>query len=250
MINLNEEKCIGCGTCATVCATMAIKIEDGKPSIKQEACMNCGHCYCLCPTDALSVDAPNMDTAVAENDVEKAIISRRSIRRFKDETPAHETIERALRLASWAPSSKNQKANGWSVILGKDKVKETLETALAWCHENKKNRGLLRLYKSGINLITNDAPCLIFSWIKSDAINKETDCAIAMASAELMLQTSGIGTCWAGFAQVVFSTDASLLELIGVPEGAELTCCLMAGVPAETYKKIPERLESNIVWKD
>ena len=56
---LDEEKCIGCGICLTVCphavfgmnGNKRVRIED------RDACMECGACALNCPTEALKVNA-------------------------------------------------------------------------------------------------------------------------------------------------------------------------------------------------
>ena len=56
---LDEEKCIGCGVCVTVCphpvfrmnGNKRVRIED------RDACMECGACALNCPSQALKVSA-------------------------------------------------------------------------------------------------------------------------------------------------------------------------------------------------
>jgi Fe-S-cluster-containing hydrogenase component 2 len=48
----DEEKCTGCGICATVCPAKAIEV-DGTPQFNDELCIQCFCCIELCPNGAL-----------------------------------------------------------------------------------------------------------------------------------------------------------------------------------------------------
>ena len=55
-LNLDTEKCYGCGTCIEVCPHAVFARDNGKIRIKdRDACMECGACAKNCPVEALSV---------------------------------------------------------------------------------------------------------------------------------------------------------------------------------------------------
>jgi len=55
-LNLNKEKCIGCGMCLTVCPHAVFEINQKKASIiDKDACMECGACARNCPVAAIDV---------------------------------------------------------------------------------------------------------------------------------------------------------------------------------------------------
>lgn len=57
IIKIDEEKCNGCGHCATACAEGAIKIVDGKAKLISEIyCDGLGACIGHCPEDAITVE--------------------------------------------------------------------------------------------------------------------------------------------------------------------------------------------------
>ncbi len=55
MIQINEEKCVGCGLCANACQQGAIQIIDGKAKlVHDDYCDGLGNCLPMCPVDAIS----------------------------------------------------------------------------------------------------------------------------------------------------------------------------------------------------
>jgi Pyruvate/2-oxoacid:ferredoxin oxidoreductase delta subunit/bacterioferritin-associated ferredoxin len=53
---VNREKCIGCGTCAKVCPSLAIKIIDRKAVVNEQDCRGCGGCNQRCPVFAIDME--------------------------------------------------------------------------------------------------------------------------------------------------------------------------------------------------
>jgi len=57
-LQMNDDKCTGCGICAIVCPHEVLVIEDKKAHIiDRDACMECGACALNCPCEAISVQA-------------------------------------------------------------------------------------------------------------------------------------------------------------------------------------------------
>ena len=50
---VNQDKCVGCGRCAKICAHDAPRITDGKAFIDHDKCVGCGRCIGVCPMDAV-----------------------------------------------------------------------------------------------------------------------------------------------------------------------------------------------------
>jgi ferredoxin len=57
-LKLNEERCVGCGMCLTVCPHAVMSMDNGHARIEnRDACMECGACARNCPVDAITVQA-------------------------------------------------------------------------------------------------------------------------------------------------------------------------------------------------
>lgn len=57
-LQLDAEKCIGCGKCIEVCPHGVFTIADSKAQISdRDVCMECGACAMNCPTEAISVES-------------------------------------------------------------------------------------------------------------------------------------------------------------------------------------------------
>ena len=76
IIRIDDEKCNGCGLCATACHEGAIDIIDGKAKlVRENYCDGLGDCLPGCPTGAIAFEereAPEYDDAAVKRTQEES----------------------------------------------------------------------------------------------------------------------------------------------------------------------------------
>lgn len=260
MININKEKCIGCLTCIAVCPFTALSEEEGTPYLaKPMACLKCMHCAAACPKEAITYGEASAvlqqePQLIGENfadELKEHILRRRSYRHFSERPVARDLIEEALELVSWAPSAKNQHTTKWIIIDSRETIDKIMDHILDHAKSTGVSPEIVSEYEIGKNVVMGNASTLLLAYARDTAISPETDTAIAMTTAELYLQSKGVGTCWAGYLKRMCNSVPAIKELLPqLPKDHSFYGAFMMGYPEdEEYLYIPERIKrADIEW--
>ena len=58
-ITVDHEKCVGCGSCITICGGQVFEIKDDKAAVAHiDRCLECWNCEVVCAADAIQVQVP------------------------------------------------------------------------------------------------------------------------------------------------------------------------------------------------
>ena len=148
------------------------------------------------------------------------LTTRRSVRKYKNESIPKEKIEKILQAGLISPSGRNRRP--WELIVVEDKdVLKKLSVA--------RDHGASMFEGAGAAIIVFANPELTDVWTE--------DCCIVMSNMHLMATALGIGSCWIqGRLRVSAdgrTTENYIKELLGVPENYKLEAMLSLGIPDE-----------------
>ena len=97
IVEIDEEKCTGCGLCAEACHESAIEMVEGKAKlVKDDYCDGLGDCLPACPVDAIRI----IEREAAAYD-EAAVLARKRVVSDMKGCAAEEVPAQAGRLCTW-----------------------------------------------------------------------------------------------------------------------------------------------------
>lgn len=260
-ITVDTTLCKKDGACIAVCPSRYLAAnEEGFPEeVAGGHCILCGHCAAVCPMDALThADLPREAFLPAHKQLPDAatmdnfLMSRRSMREFKDRPVSRETLLDLLDVARRAPTARNSQKLRWIVVEDGAKVHTLSEETLNWLRVSGAEPALLKRWeeqwKSGYDFILRGAPALVAACAPVEYEWGVQDCATALAYLELAAEARGLGVCWAGYLTRAAAVHAPLRQLLSAPGGYAVRGGLMLGEPKYTYRRIPPRNPLSVQW--
>lgn len=258
MITLNNNICTGCGLCASVCPFTVLEMsEEGVVHHTGKPCIACMHCAAICPNQAVTWEK---ETAVAgavrelspdcSSVTEQLIYQRRSYRNFQEKPIPRTLLERALSAAMMAPSAKNEHPTRWIVLEDEAKQKQIMDEILQYCIKECVSLEIPAELERQNNPVMGRHAAILIGYCLKDAVNPGQDTAIALATAELILQANGIGTCWGGYLTRFLNQIPSCRQILALPEHCNVYGTMMMGYPEQPpYRYIPKRVvQPEIIW--
>lgn len=270
-IFVDENKCTSCGQCVKTCPAYIFKIEDNANNAtvnvdNAESCIDCGHCVAVCAFDAIvcnEIDTSNCDKinkdAMPDFETVKTFLkSRRSIRKYKDQSLNSEQIKELLDVVAYAPTGKNAQTVKWAVVMDKIKVKELAGIVVEWMKflisqnspmaEQFNFSVIVEGWENGVDGILRSAPHLFMAYSHKDDIFGPSSAPICLEYLELAAYGNGFGTCWAGFFDIALKYWPPLQQALGLPEDNVCLGSMMLGVPDEHYVRFPKRNAPDITY--
>ncbi len=255
MITISKDRCIQCGACAGVCPTHHLSMGANGPEVRENLhCLQCMHCSAVCSQKAIHFDfVPTYEEYpdTPEDDTLQLIMTRRSNRHFRTDTPHQDDLAWALDMAQWAPSGKNLHQTRWLVFRGREKCDQIYHAVIDACEAADVAPELVAQRKKGNrDSVTCGCSVVIFALAPDRAMNPDTDAVIAATTLELLLRKCGIGSCWGGYLTHFSRNLPAIQKFLEIPEGYHVACTLLCGYPEdEPYCNIPWRPKAQVDWR-
>lgn len=256
-IIVDTKLCKRDGACIAVCPSRTLTLnENGFPEeTPDSACILCGHCVAVCACDALTHTGLPKEAFLPVSKelptpamMEGLLMSRRSVRAFKERAVSRETLEALLEVARRAPTASNSQKLHWIVVDGRDKLHALSAETIKWMRTSNTDAIRLQQWDHGYDFILRGAPTLIVACTPAEYGWGKQDCAIALTFLELAAEARGLGVCWAGYLTRVAAVHPPLREALSVPEGYVIHGGLMLGEGMYSYARIPPRKPISVRW--
>jgi nitroreductase/NAD-dependent dihydropyrimidine dehydrogenase PreA subunit len=256
LITVDTSLCAKDGICVAVCGSRSLTTgPQGFPvEVPNRFCITCGHCVAACPTGALThhrlpqeVMLPAAEFPPAET-IDRFLMSRRSVREFKDQPVSNEVLAALLDIARRAPTASNSQKLQWIVVSDAARVRALAAETVVWVRNTNGFPLVPELWDSGYDFPLRGAPAVVLACAPEDYQLGREDCAIACTFLELAAEARGLGACWAGLFSRAATLHPPLRQALSLPDGMAVRGGLMLGYPKYRYRRIPPRKPLTVQW--
>ena len=289
MITIDSAKCTGCGICSDECPSGVLfpgLTPEGSRKVQVRSiqdCGICGHCVALCPADAiihgeLPIEGftDRLPIAITPDVMREFLMSRRSIRAFKEKSVPRELIEKLIEIGTHAGTAANAQTEGFVVVQDKEVLSqlENIVIEVFWARFRPLDSALgrkfartkfgeeamaqsLRYYErfkrrqAGGALkgsIFRNAPAVIAVHGRRSNGSVHENCAIAVRNMEMLAQSMGLGTCWAGYLLGAAGFSNRIARSLGISDDRNIYSAIMLGYPKHEYRKTIPRKQREVSW--
>lgn len=259
MIEIEKDKCVGCGLCARVCSQgNGNIIVDGTASILSEKCQMCGQCLEVCPNHAIHWDISSEEAAQVETMPDAkafgdVIMNRKSIRHYLSLVIEEDVIKHLIKVAQNAPTAGNCRDLKITVIREEKSafVKYLVEAYRQFFNTHSEAEiltffgGVEAYYdkwkhyidaydKNGSDEVIFGAPATV---LISGTERYLPDAGMMAQSMVLLAQTYGLGSCYVGFMRRAAKISEEYRRFLNLRDEEEILTAFTLGYPAIQYKR-------------
>jgi len=257
-ITVSQEKCTLCGLCISECP-FGLFVQEEKINVIEGAetkCINCGHCISICPVEAIALPSSvpeelikiDKKLNVTQEEMTQFLKANRSVRQYKDTVVSREVISELMDVTSYGPSAKNIEPLHWIISENRAETRRLADFTVKSLIESKVDflMKMAEIYEGGKEIIFRGAPHVIIAHADQKGFNPSVDCTIGLTYFDLIANSFGLGTCWAGFFMMAANNYLPLIEYLKLPEGHKVYGAMMFGYPKYEYKRIPQRHKARV----
>ena len=172
-----------------------------------------------------------------EEVAKELIMSRRSIRNYKDSAISREVLDEILTCGVNAPNAMNRQM--YEIRVLSPALIDSLSSAVI-----KDNPKMAE--RPGFKNIFVNAPCVICVAYDSSSSMSQIDCGLLGENIMLAAWAKGIGSCCLGSSPRMINDSPSAkpyLDKLGFSEGYEFIYCIALGYPNETPDAKPRKMD-------
>ena len=232
VINIDKEKCIGCGMCRKDCAAHNIVIENHKARVLSNDCIMCGHCAAVCPKNAVTVSGYDTEPVPMEGEVRLEPEEVLDVIRFR------RTIRQILEAGRLTHTAKNAQDVSFVVL---DRKKEELEREAV--RTFRKLKVFADWFSPMARRVTIDEHFFFFRAPVVIVILSETKLngALAAQNMEFAAEANGLGVLFSGFFTMAANASPKIKKALEVSKGKKVVTTLVMGYPAVKYQRSAQR---------
>ena len=189
------------------------------------------------------------------------IKTRRSTRKYLDQSVSQELLEKIIETGRYAPSGGNSQSNHFLVVQNKQIIDHLVKMVEKTFSKMEINENMYRSLQNSINLSKKggyvfcyNAPVLIIVANKKDYGNNQADCALALENMMLEANELDLGSCyinqlkWLNEDQEILS----YLQSLGMKEDERVYGSLIVGYPdtndGKPLRKALPRKGNEVTW--
>jgi nitroreductase len=182
----------------------------------------------------------------------QAIMTRRSVRKFKNRQISDKDLEMIIRAGTYAPSA--LALQPWAFVVIQDQ--EFLRKVSDYCKPimislmKESHNGMSDAFRALLETpgysIYYHAPTVIMVVGRSESRFREIDCSLCAQNLMLAAHALGIGSCWIGSTEVAYG-NRELMDGFRIPEGYSPVGTIVFGYPDETPQP-HDKHAPNVTW--
>lgn len=285
MIQRIEDPCDMCMLCVTDCVSSVWRDINGVPTpFSPEQCNFCGHCMAVCPKKAIEHNGLDHDQIrkiqkqlIRSDGYEELVLSRRSIRQYRDTNVSEDVVKQIIELARYSPTASNQQDVAYTIITDREVLKKISSKLFGlgkhvygWM-QTRWGKAILRIFKhtdfaktltkykdsmnyyiaeakKGRDFIFHHAPMLVLIHAPKKGMFSNDNCAIASTNFINYAHSLGLGTCYIGYLTIALRFSATLRRSLKIPKARKVFISMVLGYPRYKHSFTVSRNKPNITW--
>ncbi|MGA3012704.1 MAG: nitroreductase family protein [Bacteroidales bacterium] len=288
--SIDAALCTDCALCVAICPAGILSRDENKKiyfrTDRVDICIKCGHCMAMCEAGAIMIDGlsyednfrPLPQTIIDNEAFMDFLLTRRSVRFFKDKPVPAELLRKIVDSLSTAPFGVDP-GNVELTVVNDKKIIEK-----AWPYMSKMYIQLAKMLKTpvvswfikrlihkearetlinfivphvdkglydsstGIDDITRNAPAMILFHGRKKAGEHIVDAHIYCTYAMLTAHSLGLGATIIGLIGPPIDQNKALKEIFKIPEGNEVVEALIIGYPKYSFKRAIVRPRTKVTF--